>query len=526
MKKELIKEKLDALIKEKEFVKQQGVEETWQASFQENLSQLLAIQEIALLFTYLGFLAENVQNDFLNQQIIPFAVQRLQQNEGLTILPLLESSLLLFSKNSELLHLYGITVSICQNNSDKAIRLIKKAIHLFPFSSNYFNNLANIYLAKSDYKNASNCFNQLLNLEPNNQTILNKLDVLKKKTPLIKKINVAYYSLDNQMFAVARLRVIDPFLYMSDKFNLLYGVRIQDGKSEIRLDILEKADLIIIQRGFPCAATQKLIEVIFKSGKPVVYETDDLLTEIPEHHNKPHYRQNAPLIENTIKEASFVTVSTQFLRQQYLALNSNIKVLPNLLNDELWNWDKNPIPNKQKLTIGFYGSKGHLLDLTMIENALLAIYEQYGTAVHFSFIGYTTEKLKSLTTTNFKDANFNYHSWSTQLKNCQIDIGVVPLLDEKFNQARSLIKWLEYSALSIPVIFSNTAEYRDKVNHLKTGILVNNTQESWYTALVDLIENEEVRNNIANNAKNEVKSHYMLSNQVKKTFFPFYKGLV
>jgi glycosyltransferase involved in cell wall biosynthesis len=321
-------------------------------------------------------------------------------------------------------------------------------------------------------------------------------------------LTIAYYSLDYPNFPSPRLRVIEPCGYLN--IQLLYGVAFSGNEISIRVDIIEQADLIIVQRGFPRAETQKVLDFIIESNKPVIYETDDLLTAIPDSHNKPIYNQIKDYIIEFIKKVDYVSVSTQELKNHYLEFNSNVHVLPNLIDERKWNFPI--IKNTSKIiTIGFYGNRGHIEDVKMIEEAILGIARKYGSRVKFVFVGCITDKLRSMKHITFIEPNFHYLNWPQRLAQLQLDIGIVPLVNTKFNRCVSAIKWFEYSALKIPVIFSDVIPYNELIIDSETGLLVNDDPDSWSKALDKLIQDKKTRKQIAKNAKDTVYSNFTLS---------------
>ncbi len=464
-------------------------------------------------------------------EMLKLAVSMIQKNQLNQALHVCQSILQQDIKNAESYHLIGL-IHAMNKQYDKSIEYIQQAIKLNPLPYVYANNLALSYLLLNQQKEALHYFEYATLLSQAEKDASQHYDRLLRSGVTSPRKKIAYYTSDNLAFAVSRLRVIDPLMYLQDHFTLLYGITQVNRQMEIRVDILEKADVIIVQRGFPCAETQKFINAILQSGKPVIYETDDLLTEFsltketPNHAQRPDYQKKFPFIKQFIKAVTTVSVSTEFLKEQYSPLNDNIIVLPNLLNDTLWQFSEKDDTQQDKLTIGFAGSQGHMEDLRMIEDVLLAIYEKYYNKVTFSFIGCITDKLKTLPDSTFIEVNFQYANWSTRLHKAKFDIAIVPLIDNLFNQCISHIKWLEYSALGIPTIFSNIAEYPKSVTHLQTGLLVENNYQSWFDALETLINNVTLIKQIGQNAKREVMENYTLLTRGKMQYLNFYQSLL
>jgi len=95
------------------------------------------------------------------------------------------------------------------------------------------------------------------------------------------------------------------------------------------------------------------------------------------------------------------------------------------------------------------------------------------------------------------------------------DLALVPLIDNKFNRVKSSIKWLEYSMCKIPTIFSDTIPYQN-IENLKTGIKVVNIQKDWVDAISLLIEDDQLRDEISENAYRNVLSNHTLQKNFYK----------
>jgi hypothetical protein len=83
----------------------------------------------------------------------------------------------------------------------------------------------------------------------------------------------------------------------------------------------------------------------------------------------------------------------------------------------------------------------------------------------------------------------------------QWDIALSPLSETDFNHCKSDIKFLDYSALGAAGIYSRASAYTSSVQHLRTGLLVENSTESWDEALHCLITDDDLRVRLAHNAR-------------------------
>ena len=92
------------------------------------------------------------------------------------------------------------------------------------------------------------------------------------------------------------------------------------------------------------------------------------------------------------------------------------------------------------------------------------------------------------------------------MKNLSWDVGIAPLENTIFNRCKSDIKFLDYSALGFPGIYSRVPSYEGTVQHLETGYLVENTPSAWTEALDVLLANTDLRTQLALNAQEYVFS--------------------
>ena len=109
--------------------------------------------------------------------------------------------------------------------------------------------------------------------------------------------------------------------------------------------------------------------------------------------------------------------------------------------------------------------------------------------------------------------DFEAYPW--MMKSLCADIGIAPVSFTSFNDCRSSIKWVEHSALKIATVASDYGPYkRDMVNG-KTGLLCK-THADWNKALTMLIEKEDYRRKLADNAYRHCKFNFNLDFIVDK----------
>ena len=329
-------------------------------------------------------------------------------------------------------------------------------------------------------------------------------------------LRVTILSSESPENACARVRLADVLKQQASAVSFTWnGIpRCQGIPHKVEQEIRD-ADVVVVQRAFPRFETMELMQwILFESGKPVVYEIDDLLTELPEQHpDYSTYQRYRHLMESFIANCDALITSTPVLRNFYAPLNQRGYVYPNTLNESMW---YGPYPNRGArsaecpVTIGFVGTSTHAKDLVCVEEALECIYAKFGERVRFMFFGCITDRLERLPGLIHQTGFVPYSEYPALLKSLKLDIGLAPLEESPFNACKSNIKYLEYAACGIPGVYSDLPPYRDSVHQGVTGLLVENTSQSWFDAITTLVEDAEIADQIASTAFEDVWDRFSM----------------
>ena len=284
-------------------------------------------------------------------------------------------------------------------------------------------------------------------------------------------------------------------------------------------ELIPNGNVVIIQREFPkiFADYRKIVEIARRGKKPIVFDLDDLLFFLPEIHpdRQGHYYGPTllPMFQALI-EADLVTVSTPTLRDVLTAFNPNVVVLQNYFDDQLWRFSP-PVrkdASREGLTIGFMGTNSHRSDLAYVAPVLLELIERYPEKIRIHFWGaQPPAELSALPQVQWTSQYFSsYKDFAAFFQTQSADIFIAPLVDHLFNRCKSSIKFFEYSALGAPGVFSRLEPYTDVITHGHNGLLADSLDE-WRTCLIQLIENDELRFQLATNAQATIKENWLLS---------------
>jgi glycosyltransferase involved in cell wall biosynthesis len=286
----------------------------------------------------------------------------------------------------------------------------------------------------------------------------------------------------------------------------------------IKDNIIEEVDLVIIQRDFPGYYNEycRVFEKAKKLGKPVVYEIDDLLLDLPEFHpDLSRYKPIRYRILEAIINSDAIICSNIVLRTYIQQFSENIYVLPNYIIPEIWDvrFSSKIKKNEYPVKITFMGSASHLADLEMIQPVLYKISQKYASKVEFAFWGCKPPgALEKARNSIYLDIALpDYKSFAKWFLSQTSDLFIAPLVDCDFNRSKSSLKYLECSILGVPGVYSNLPPYSCITNGVN-GFLASSLDE-WEHCLRELIENPILRYEIGTNALNFVRENYILTEE-------------
>jgi glycosyltransferase involved in cell wall biosynthesis len=199
-------------------------------------------------------------------------------------------------------------------------------------------------------------------------------------------------------------------------------------------------------------------------------------------------------------------------------------IVPNALDERLLVRSKindgfNPFPS-ERVVIGYMGTKTHLGDLMVVHDAIREIADQNKEIVEFQILGVAEPRdlddilegipYRIINPPSGEEEYPQFMLWFTT--QVHWDIAIAPLEDNEFNQCKSDIKFLDYAAINSAGIYSDVAPYA-LIQQGTNGMKVGNSRSAWTEALETLLNNDEVRKNIAQNATEYLFSRRTLNQQ-------------
>ncbi|HAL17372.1 MAG TPA: hypothetical protein DCP32_11675 [Anaerolineaceae bacterium] len=272
---------------------------------------------------------------------------------------------------------------------------------------------------------------------------------------------------------------------------------------------IKKADLVIFCRNTDPRFRHHL-DSVYSISTPFIYDLDDNFFEVPldtvsgEYHRNPSQLE---CLEQYIRQAALVRVYSKELQDRLATLDVNSSLMSPPLNWELISTRK-PAPESKPIKIVYATSrKEDPLSALFIE-ALTLVQKTNPEDVEIHFWGQYPNNFVQSSNVKFHPFLKNYDKFLLTFSEQEYDIGLAPLIDDPFHRSKTNNKYREYGACEIAGIYSNVPVYADFVKNLDTGILVENTVEDWYSALMQLINDPDLRRRIGLAARQDVLKRY------------------
>ena len=116
----------------------------------------------------------------------------------------------------------------------------------------------------------------------------------------------------------------------------------------------------------------------------------------------------------------------------------------------------------------------------------------------------------------------SYQDYMIALINGKYHFSITPLggvEDEEnllFNRCKNPFKYLNYGMARVPGIYSKTPIYQESIVDIETGVLVDNTKDSWLRAMDLMASDAELRKKIRRNAFYDVVENHHIKFSAEK----------
>ena len=218
-------------------------------------------------------------------------------------------------------------------------------------------------------------------------------------------------------------------------------------------------------------------------------------------------RKRVDNFKAALEQADAVTVTTDILADIYKEYNSNVKVLPNCIDTDLW--QLLPLLPHKGIRMGWFGGHSHYQDWYLLKNVIPKVLKKYKEL--------TLVAMGSLWESTLKGVNpdqVEFHNWVAtpaypyKAAILDLDFAIIPLEDNEFNRCKSPIKWVEMGALNVPSVSSYVSPYAEVATEENGIFIENNDEDLWFEGISMMVEDSLARIKYGQEANKYVRENY------------------
>lgn len=251
--------------------------------------------------------------------------------------------------------------------------------------------------------------------------------------------NVYYYALADDTSSFYRLQGVLPYIQKKN-------IKLTDIShlNPLSWATILTCDILILQRVFS-EGHLNIVKQAQLIGCRVIIDYDDDCLNIPEHNPAYElYQVNKKYLQQCIRMADEIWVSTDGIAESFLKYNKNIHVIPNAWNNYLYP-EKNNFNYENKLVL-YRGGHTHWMDL-LERTSDLSLIASYNPDWHFRYMGMAGNEHffranngnKNVSVTN----SVPLIQYLEQIKKWNAPICINPLEDTLLNRSKSNISFME-----------------------------------------------------------------------------------
>ena len=281
-----------------------------------------------------------------------------------------------------------------------------------------------------------------------------------------------------------------------------------------RLSTISKArkyDLVYILREAALLGPAFFERLLYQQRVPFVFDFDDAIfvTYRSPSNGYLSYLKFASKTKTICRLASHVMVGNPYLAEYAGQVNDKVTVIPTTIDTEKYRLSE-PRDSDGPLTIGWTGSYSTVQHLDTLRGALKKLAETENF------------RLRVIGTPAYEIAPVNVEAmqWraATELEDLSaIDIGVMPLPDDKWSKGKCGLKALQFMALGVPTICSPVGVNTDIIQDNENGFLAA-TEAEWVEKLTRLLRSAELRRRLGQAGRATVEEKYSAVTQAPRVY--------
>jgi len=303
--------------------------------------------------------------------------------------------------------------------------------------------------------------------------------------------------------------------------------------------------------------TVEIINRCKRAGCKVIIDIDDYWILHKDHELKDEYIKHnyAAQALDGLRNADYVTTTTEIFATKIREINKNVVVLPNSIDTTEPQFEQVDYYS-DRMRFGWVGGLYHIQDVRLMYEGICELWKTDNTKFQLCLGGYSDNYqyhfLEKIFTDNYKNLNDNKYLkylklnkqegneagdtqpykrlWGSDVWNYaklynEIDIALIPLNVNGFNQYKSQLKIIEAGWFKKSVIVSNVPPYSIDCTK-NNSMLINPSKrnEGWGVAMKSLVLNPNKANDQKEKLHELVKEKYIMD-VVNKDRHEFYQSI-
>ena len=270
-------------------------------------------------------------------------------------------------------------------------------------------------------------------------------------------------------------------------------------------------DLVYIMREAALLGPPVFERLIHQRRVPIVFDFDDAVFVSYRSPSNGYlsYLKFASKTKTICRIASHVMAGNPYLAEYARQVNDRVTVIPTTIDTEKYRVSERKESSGPPV-IGWTGSYSTVQHLDTLRGALKKLAERE------SF------QLRVIGTPSYQCPPIDVEAmpWraDTELQDLSaIDIGVMPLPDDKWSKGKCGLKALQFMALGIPTICSPVGVNTDIIQDDQNGFLAS-TEDEWVDKLTRLLRSRELRQRLGQAGRTTVEQKYSAITQSPRVY--------
>ncbi len=281
-----------------------------------------------------------------------------------------------------------------------------------------------------------------------------------------------------------------------------------------RLSLLRRVkdyDLVYILREAALFGPAIFERLIHQRGVPIVFDFDDAIFVSYRSPSNGYlsYLKFASKTKTICRIASHVMVGNPYLAEYARQVNDRVTVIPSTIDTEKY---RVPLSAEKSgpLVIGWTGSHSTVQHLDTLRGALKKLAER--ESFRLRVIGTATYECAPVDVEVIQ-----WRAVSEVEDLTPIDIGVMPLPDDRWSKGKCGMKALQFMAMGIPTICSPVGVNADIIQDGLNGFLAG-TEDEWVEKLSRLLRSAELRQRLGRAGRATIEQRYSAITQSPRVY--------